>query len=501
MSLSTAEIECVVDDLAAKLVGGRIERVDQPASDRIIIHVRRGQSRYWLQIVANPRFGRLGLLTRRPPQGKPVGGFCNVLRQGLAKGSVESLTHVQGDRVVILGLEGHDALLRPAPMRLIAELVGVGSNMVLVDGSDRVLGALRTEDSPRRRVFPGAQYQPLPAPPRPPSGKALVNRFADALAHADAQDELALSRAIESAYVEIETQAGVDERRAHLAALVRNRRKALGSRADKLAAQLAQADDAESLRRRGELLKCVMHELKKGQDSVVVRDFFDPAAPEVTISLDPRLSPEQNVEKRFRRYKKLKSGRQHVEQRLDQTCKELARVEAFAAELDGAGDTAALAALEKRAVEEALAPTAPGPRSARAAPSTARVFTSHDGIEILVARTQKQNHALTFSTARGNDYWMHLLGWEGPHVVLRKPRDKDMPLDTLLDAAHLAAYFSKLRGADYWEVMYTQRKHVSPIKGAPGKVSYAKVSRLAVRLDQDRLARLLGRDSQADAPK
>ena len=498
MSLSTAEIEMLVRALAPRLVGGRVERIDEPARDRLVLHIRRGKDRYWLQFVVDARFSRLHLLSRRPKPTKPVSGLCNMLRLGVTKSPVLALTQVEGDRVVLMDLIKCDSMLKETPVRLVAELVGTGSNLILVDESGKVLACTRTEDSPRRRIVPGAQYQPLPAPPRPPSGKALVNRFADVAADpARADDALALSRAVESTYRDLEAAVEVDERRARLAAMVRGRSRTLKARTEKLTAELAQADDAETLRRRGELLTCVMHELRRGQESVLVQDFFDPQAPEITICLDPLLTPEQNVERCFRRYKKLKAGREHMQSRLREAESALERLAELGARVQEAADAEALAALEESAREQGLVRPEPAEKkTAQGQKAGPRSFTSRDGLEILVARSQTQNHVLTFSLARGNDYWMHLLGWAGPHVVVRKPSGKDVPLETLLDAAHLATYFSKLRGARRCEVVYTQRKHVHPVKGAgPGRVSYAHVSRLAVDIEQSRLDRLLDREA------
>ena len=73
-----------------------------------------------------------------------------------------------------------------------------------------------------------------------------------------------------------------------------------------------------------------------------------------------------------------------------------------------------------------------------------RVFHSEDGREILVARSRRENERLTLSIARGNDYWLHLADWPGPHVVVRAPKG-EVGEGALLDAAHLAVHFSKLQ--------------------------------------------------------
>ncbi len=489
MSLSTAEIEMVVKDLAPRLEGGTIARIDQPDKWRLILKVRRGKSRYWMQFVLHPRFSRLHLLTRRPKEGRPAGGMCRVVRQHLTGSPVGRLRQVEDDRVVVLESVERDALLRPSPVRLIAELVGPGSNLILVDGADRILGAMFTEDSKRRRIFPGETYRPLPLPPAA-SEKALRNHFAGAVLR-NPHDELALSRAIQNAYVEMEARAEFEERRAALSSLVSRHLKALKSRQGNLREDLKRAEGAEELRRAGELLRIARPGLRKGQGCAVVEDVFEADVPERTIELDPALSPEQNIEEYFRRYKKLKASRKHVEDRLEQTRSESERMRALAREIQAAASTEALSPLEERTRAVGLL-LAQERRAAGKAAGGPRRFISADGMEILVARNQRENHELTFSIARGGDCWMHVLGWEGPHVVIRKPRGTDVPLETLLDAAHLAVHYSKLRGTDFSEVVYTQCKYVRPVKGAgPGRVSYAQVSRLAVRFERGRLRRLL----------
>jgi predicted ribosome quality control (RQC) complex YloA/Tae2 family protein len=390
----------------------------------------------------------------------------------------------------MLHVTRRDALLRPSPARLIAELVGPGSNLILVDDSDRVLGAMFTENSPRRRILPGAVYQPLPKPaPLPP--KALLNRFEDVAASPD--DEPALSRAVHETYRRLEAEVELDERRTALLSVIHSRQKAARSRRAKLARDLERAQDAESLRRTGELLKIALPNLHKGLSSIVVQDIFEPEAPDVTIQLDPTIAPAENVQRYFKRYKKLKAGREYIEERLRGSKEQLSRLDALAAELEAAPDPGAMSELAERMGAEGI--SLPEKRRAAAAKAPAagpRRFISADGLEILVARNRRENHTLTFSIARGNDYWMHLLGREGPHVVIRKPPGKDVPLESLLDAAELAVHYSKIRGADYAEVVYTQRKHVRPIRGGPvGSVTYANVSRLAVRPEEQRLRRVL----------
>ncbi|MHC4481246.1 MAG: Rqc2 family fibronectin-binding protein, partial [Planctomycetota bacterium] len=476
--------------------GGRIERIDQPEPEKLVLSVRSGPARYWLQISVHPRFSRLHLLTARPEEGRPAAGFCNAVRQHLTGAPIKSISQVAGDRVVIVQSEERDRLMRPHPVRLVAELVGVGSNLLLLNEEDAILAVLFREESARRSLVPGTHYEPLEAPGSVPP-RALVNRFGDAI---DPDAPLSLSRAIQSHYAELESAASLEQRREQLLGLLGRALRSGRRRLQKISAALARAEDAEAIRRRGELLKIALPRTQPGQSELVVEDLFEPERPEVTIELNPRLSPQENIDWLFGQYKKAKAGRERLAERARAAREEVEALEELHQHAEAAASGGELDRLRGRARRAGLlrpprsAVTRPG---ARTGPS-ARFFRSAQGLEILVARNQRQNDWLTFTLARGNDYWLHVRGWPGPHVVVRKPPDGSVPPDALMDAAQLAVHFSKLRGTDYAEVAYTQCKNVRRLKGSkPGRVSYAREKTLRLRPDAGRLRRLLSSGGEA----
>ncbi|HET9753459.1 MAG TPA: NFACT RNA binding domain-containing protein, partial [Myxococcales bacterium] len=110
---------------------------------------------------------------------------------------------------------------------------------------------------------------------------------------------------------------------------------------------------------------------------------------------------------------------------------------------------------------------------------------------ILVGRSARDNDALTFRVARGNDVWLHVRGVQGAHVVI--PGAGAAPdARTLGDASLLAVHFSSARGQDAVEVAWTRCKHVRKPKGAaPGSVIVTQEKVLRVRADEERLQALL----------
>jgi predicted ribosome quality control (RQC) complex YloA/Tae2 family protein len=103
----------------------------------------------------------------------------------------------------------------------------------------------------------------------------------------------------------------------------------------------------------------------------------------------------------------------------------------------------------------------------------ARRFTSPDGMEVLVGRTARDNDALTFQVASQRDFWLHVAGCPGSHVIVRNPDGlSSLPRETLRFAAALAARHSKAKSAGQVSVHVAQVKDVSKTRGAPaGQVS------------------------------
>jgi len=111
----------------------------------------------------------------------------------------------------------------------------------------------------------------------------------------------------------------------------------------------------------------------------------------------------------------------------------------------------------------------------------ARVFKSSDGYEILVGKKAKDNDHLTFRVARSLDLWLHAADYPGSHVVVKNPNRKDVPHQTLLEAAQLAAFYSDAREQIKAAVNYTQKKFVNKPRGAaPGLVRLATFKTILV---------------------
>ena len=349
---------------------------------------------------------------------------------------------------------------------------------------DRVLvveGALLVVDAASRRILwasSGAQRRPGG---RFPDAQELALDEVEPVAGRDALVRDALLR---------EEQAGVSARRREVVARLRSRAQKLRRTLAAVEEDAARASRAEAERARAELLLPLASRIPRGAREARVPDWSradDEGRPaEVVLPLDPAISASENAARWLKKAKRYAAAAGRIAARKDQVSRELSQAEALVQRAEAARDAAQLAAVEA----EAPAQRRPGART-----ETPRLpyrrFGAQGAAPILVGRSARDNDALTFRVARGNDVWLHVRGLQGAHVVV--PGAGAAPdARTLGDAALLAVHFSSARGQDGVEVAWTRCKHVRKPKGAaPGSVIVTQEKVLRVRADAERLSALL----------
>jgi predicted ribosome quality control (RQC) complex YloA/Tae2 family protein len=214
----------------------------------------------------------------------------------------------------------------------------------------------------------------------------------------------------------------------------------------------------------------------------------------VTIPLDETMTPVDNMERQFRRAQKMKAAEPVIRKRLENAKNEMSAI-------DAALEKAAKGELREEDLPPSLFARRQQPPQQQKAKEKKRhvpglEFHSKDGFSILVGRNNAENDKLTMQVARGNDIWMHVQHQTGSHVVVPLPHGKTLSLDTLLDAANLAGYFSKIRSARKIPVDYTYVKYVrKPHKAEVGMVTYSNNKTIIVAPDSERLKRLLEKEA------
>lgn len=596
MPFDATVLGAVTAELDGVLRGGRVNKVYQPSAWEIDLIIYAGRTSRRLLLTCHPQHARLHLTRAEKPNPPAPPTFCMLLRKHLEGGRIAAVRQAGRDRVAEVVVQSLDELGNPVCYRLVAEVMGKHSNLVLLAPGDRIVDAARrvTEEVNRyREVLPGLPYTPPPPtrkldpaavtagelaarlapggdPPRSAAWQWLLDRVdgmgpltARSVAHragaaatpaaeldAGALERLAaacrslaadwdagrfepcllyspdgalkdfaafppahwggraapqatMSEALDLFYAQREQEERYsrlhgEAARTVAAELARTRRKEAAQ-----AAELAGAESADDLRLRGELLTAHVWQVQKGAVRVDLPNWHDPDGPPMAIDLDPALTPAENAQQYFRRYQKARAGLETIRSQLGRTRAERDYLEQVEETLALAASLPELEEIRRELTAEGYLELAgergrPGGRAARPgrrgesgrddarreAPAPPLTLRSADGLEIWVGRNNRQNDYLTTRLAAPHDLWLHTKEIPGAHVILRLPPGADPPERSLLEAAALAAYFSRARGSSQVPVDYARRKHVRKPNGArPGMVIYDNQRTLYVTPD------------------
>lgn len=235
-----------------------------------------------------------------------------------------------------------------------------------------------------------------------------------------------------------------------------------------LRGDMARSENADTYSRYGNLLMAQLKSVPEGADEAGLDDLFSEEGGRITVPLDPRLSAVKNAERYFSMARKALSGAKMIEKRLKSTEEEVLKLETALDGMDRAEDFEELGRITGQRERPGI--KTGGPTDRRVQPRRFPHFISSDGYEVLYGTNARANDALTFKLAEPMDLWLHAQGYHGAHVIVKNPdRRPDIPLNTILEAAACAAWFSGARKDSSVPVDYTFKKYVrkprDPVSG------------------------------------
>ena len=475
MALDAATIAALTEELSETLRDGRIEKIQQPEKDLILLTVRSaGENRKLLIRAAGPN-ARVHLTTRTFENPKDAPMFCMLLRKYLTGARIREITQPNADRLISFSLDSRNEMGDTAELRLVTELMGRAANVILVGPDGRILDCLRRiplSEHGSRALLPGLRYE-LPEQP-----ETFLRRAVPSARPEPAIPETgSVSARLDARYGAAEQQE-LQRRRAQ--ELVKSVRRTRDRQQRKLAAQaeeLRRTERMEEVRREAELLQANLWRVHRGDRVLACENYYEEGSPQVAIALDPLLTPQENLARRFREYRKLKGAREHLTALIADGETQLDWLNSVLEELGRAASSADLEEIRRELESIGLLKAARRGKEKKKRPSAPKSapplrFESPDGFEILVGRNNVQNDELTTRLARRTDYWFHVKTLHGSHVILRcdglEPSD-----EAIRAAAELAARHSQARGTGRTAVDYTMVRNVKKPSGAlPGKVIY-----------------------------
>ena len=319
-------------------------------------------------------------------------------------------------------------------------------------------------DQPEPVIIDGRKKDFMAFPP--------LNAAADGL-----QYFATLSALLDNYYQQKAQQDRSKELAGQVIKVIKNELKKDRRKVKKLNKELDDANKADQYRTRGEILTTYLGKLKPGMDSITLPNFYDDNKP-LKISLAPELSPSRNAQKYFTKYDKLKASVVHVNEQLKLANAEIDYFENIQNQIELASP-ADIQEIRLELQEEGyIKRKHKGKKQRKVRASKPEQFHTSDGTTVLVGKNNLQNDRLSFKTANKNEIWLHVKDIPGSHVVIRDTNPSDQ---TILEAAQLAAYFSKGRDSDNVPVDYLPVKRLRKPNGAkPGFVTFTGQKTLRV---------------------
>lgn len=249
---------------------------------------------------------------------------------------------------------------------------------------------------------------------------------------------------------------------------------------------LKDSENAEDYRRDGELLTTFMAQVPRGANEVTLPNYYEEDKP-ITIKLDPALTPNQNAQKYFHRYQKLKNAVKLIGKQIEEAKNEIDYLESVLSQLEIAGPMD-IEVIKEELTAEGYLKKKSSKKQKRKKPSQPDQYLSTDGTLILVGKNNLQNDQLSLKTAKKTDYWLHAKNIPGSHVIIKSDQPSD---ETITEAAELAAYFSKYRHSAQVPVDLVQVKHLRKPNGAkPGYVIYENQKTIIVTPEEEKINKM-----------
>ncbi len=461
------------------LTGSHIQKVRQPDYTKLLFELYRPGKRWKLLISLRQASTRLHEARYPVESHLPLQRFAQLLRSRIQGGKISEAVQIDEERIVhIIVVRGGET------SHLYARLWGGASNIILTDDSHEILDAFYRR--PKRKEISGKFYDPQTEISR---SRGSADSFQDRFRVRPYDEAKSFNRCIEEEYRLWELKEERDRLKKSVDAILSKERSRLEAGIRQLEDSAAESEEGEGYKQIADLIMSNLHRIEKGMEWLEVENYYRDNE-KTEIRLDPKLSPQKNAEAYYQRQGKVKRGAERLKEELEAKRAELRRLNEAVDALTGAEELEE----ELRILREIKE----GRKRSKAKGGDEEVpgmrFQS-GSFAILVGRNSRENDTLLRRYAKGNDYWLHTRDFPGSYVFIRSRSGKSIPLETLLDAANLALYYSKARNNGRGELYYTQVKHLRRAKdGKEGLVLPTKEKNLSVVLDRQRLDRLFAVD-------
>ena len=232
----------------------------------------------------------------------------------------------------------------------------------------------------------------------------------------------------------------------------------------------------DNIKGEGDILASVLYSVKKGMNSIKAYDFYNNK--EIEIELDPLISPNENLDRIYKKYNKVKRGLTNAIRREKEIKEEITYAESTLLFIENSTDVASLREIEEELIKLNYIKSLHNKKKTKLKKEVKYGLIEGEDYLILYGRNNLENDNLTFKVSAKDDYWFHVKDIPSSHIILKTSKLTD---ELIVKAAQVSAYFSKANLGEKVTVDYTLRKNVSKPNGAkPGFVIYVNQKSVVV---------------------
>lgn len=276
---------------------------------------------------------------------------------------------------------------------------------------------------------------------------------------------------LDSFYFDMDNKNKINQKVSNLIKSITTKLERDKKKVEKQQNELLSAEDREKYKIYGELIIANLHIIPEN-NKIKVLNYYDPEQKEITIPLDPKLNLKQNSQKFFKRYGKLKNAEEELQKFIEVTNEEIKYLENILFSIEECQTADDLDDIYIELINEGFMKRKSKVKKVKEYKPEFLTYVSSIGHEIIVGKNNLQNDMLTFKIGKKEDYWFHAKNIPGSHVLIRTNGD-ELTDEEYVEAARLAAYYSKSKNSSSVEVDYTKKSNVKkPANAKPGFVIY-----------------------------
>ncbi|SFG19937.1 NFACT family protein [Streptococcus equinus] len=546
MSFDGFFLHHLTKELQDELLYGRIQKVNQPFEHELVLTIRNNRKNYKLLLSAHPVFGRVQITKTDFQNPQTPNTFTMIMRKYLQGAVIESLEQIDNDRILEIAFSNKNEIGDNVKVTLVVEIMGKHSNIILIDKAEsKIIESIKHigfSQNSYRTILPGSTYI---APPKTDAKNPFtvsdeklfeilqtedlaprhlqklfqglgrdtaenlsaqlnddkIKQFRAFFAR-DVQPNMtdksfaavlfdnsnkektfdSLSELLDVFYQDKAERDRVNQQSSDLIHRVQTELDKNIKKLKKQEKELQATENAEEFRQKGELLTTYLSMVPNNQDQVELDNYY--TNKKITIALDKSLTPNQNAQRYFKKYQKLKEAVKHLTGLIEETKHTITYLESVETSLSHAS-ISDIADIREELVETGFVKRrTKDKRHKRKKPEQ---YLASDGKTIImVGRNNLQNDELTFKMAKKGELWFHAKDIPGSHVLIK---DNLNPSDEVkTDAAELAAYYSKARLSNLIQVDMIEAKKLNKPTGAkPGFVTYTGQKTLRVTPTEEKI--------------